>query len=531
MIKEIIADYIKGSLKEFGDFNVERSENESNGHYSTNVALVLSKTENKKPMDLAQEIKANILKAKSAQDIFEKIEIAPPGFLNFWLKDEFLQDQLVRAIKQGDEFGKLKLGQGKKIDIEFISANPTGPLQLGNGLGAFYGDALSRILEMAGCGVVREYFINLNQRSNQILELGKTAKNEGEQYKTAYLLEKIKELKLPAGISQEEAGMLLAKAIQKDNQEFIEKVLKIKFDKWVIEQDFYDKGETEKVFKELKDKGLVYQQDQAWWLKTTDFGDEHNQVLVRSSGWAGYFLSDIVYHKQKFGQNYDMIIDVLGADHQGHIKRLKAVQKIYCYNGDFRLIFTQLVHFKTQGMSVKFSKRSGQGETLEWLIKEVGPDAARFFYLMNSIDTHLEFDLDLAKEQSEKNPVYYVQYAHARISSILRKSGNSSFQLPASSFQQLELLKNKSEINLMLKVLEFPELLERIVLSKNNFPVHLLPHYLLDLAKNFHSFYHDNRVIQEDKNLRIARLGLILAVKNVLKNGLALLGISAPEKM
>ena len=336
-------------------------------------------------------------------------------------------------------------------------------------------------------------------------------------------------------LNEGEVGYLLAQEVQKDIKDFVENKLKIKFDNWVSEEDLYRKDKVDKIFNWLKNKSLAYQKAGAWWIKTAQFGDTQDWVIIRETGEPTYLMSDIAYHKDKFDRGFQKIINIWGADHQGHVSKMKAVAKILGYKGNLDILISQIVRLKG---GIKISKRKGTAIDLEWLIDEVGLDAARFFYLMKSLDTQMEFDVELAKEKSEKSPVYYVQYANARIHSILAKSKVKTTYPPPTlplkraprqkSKVNLKLLSHPSELELIKQLIRFPEIVED---TARDYQIQRIPQYALDLATIFHQFYRDCKVLTEDKNLREARLGLILATKIVLKNTLDLMGISAPEKM
>ncbi len=533
MVKEKILKLLQKAIKkivekrnlsefEFKHIQIEYPKNKIFGDYSTNLALALAKALEKNPIEIGEKIKSEILKLKS--DLFEKIEVVKPGFINFFIKKEFLQKKLFEILKEKENFGKLKLGKNQKVQVEFISANPTGPLHVGHGRSAFFGDLLAKVLEKAGYKVEREYFINDGKFNTQIRILGQTALGRGTAYLTKELKFQILKLKskLKKITNEGEAGYLLAREIQKQNKKFIEKKLKIKFDRWISEESLYEQSKVKKIYRWLKKKGLIYEKDGAQWLKISEFGGEKDEVVIRKDGTPTYFLSDIAYHKTKFDRNFKKIINIWGADHQGHVKRMKAVAKIFKYKGDFEILISQIVTLKG---GKKFSKRKGEIITLDRLIDEVGLDVARFFYLTKSLSTQMEFDLDLAKEQSEKNPVYYIQYAHARICSILKKCKNQNLKI---KIQNLKFLNHQRELDLIKELIKFPEIIEDCA---KDYQLQRICQYALDLATLFHQFYQECKVLTEDKNLMEARLGLILATKIVLKNVLDLMGISAPERM
>ncbi len=534
MVREKIKNLIAKSLKnlqkrailppfEFSktQIEIEKPKFAFQGDYSTTLAFVLAKKLEKKPEEIGQFLKSEIEKEK----VFEKVEVVKPGFVNFFLSREYLQEKLKEILKEGEKFGRAKKRKGKKVQVEFISANPTSQLHIGNGRGAFFGDVLANVLEMAGFDVEREYFINDAKTNTQIRLLGQTALGKGTAYLNEYLKEKIKKLqsKLKKISDEREAGYLLAQEIQKDNKKFIETKLKIKFDNWVSEEKLYKIGKVKKVYEILKKEGLVYKKEGAEWLKISAFGAPKDEVIIRRDGNPTYFLSDIAYHKDKFERGYHKIINIWGADHQGHVPKIKAIAKIFGFRGELEILISQLVRLKG---GQKMSKRKGEIVTLEELIDEVGLDVARFFYLTKSLDSQMEFDLELAKEQSEKNPVYYIQYAHTRICGILRKC--KKIELKKSDLRNLKFLNHPSEINLIKQLIRLPEIVED---TAKDYQIQRIPQYALDLASSFHHFYKECRVLEEKENLKKARLFLCLATKTVLKNVLNLMGISAPKKM
>ncbi len=498
---------------------VEKPEEKIHGDYATNTALKIARIGKMSPMEIANLLGSRLQVLGS--QLFEKVKIVEPGFINFFLSKEYLQREVEGILREGEEFGKLEIGKNQKVNAEFISANPTGFLHLGNGRGAFFGDCLSNIIEKAGYKVTREYYINDAMGNSQIKILGKTALGKGITYLTKDLQSKIKKLspKLRLAADEGEAGFLLSQGIQKDIRDFIKKKLKIKFDKWISEENFYRKSKIKKVYDMLRKKELVYRKEGAEWLKISKFGAKKDEVIIRQTGEPTYFLSDVAYHQDKFERGFSKIINIWGADHQGHVPKMKAAAKILGFRGDFDILISQIVRLKKG----KISKRRGKIVTLEWLIDEVGLDAARFFYLMKSLNTQMEFDVELAKERSAKSPVYYVQYAHARIASILRKTKNQK-----QKTKNLHLLSHPPELNLIKQLIRFPEVVED---TAKDYQIQRIPQYAIDLATVFHQFYRDCKVLSEDKELTEARLGLVLATKNVLKNTLYVMGISAPERM
>ena len=532
MIKEEIRKLIqKATGLSQEEIQVERPENEAHGDYSTNVALQLKR----EPEEIVRKVKSDLGEEAKASSspfaiawVFERIEAVKPGFINFFISKEYLQKQVKEILKQGEDYGKVhpvKSAKGgakqfNRVNLEFISANPTGQLHLGHGRGAFWGDILANLLERAGYKIAREYYINDARESNQIKELGKTGLGKGKTYLNNYLEKKIQKLrvKLKGMKDEAEAGQLLAREVQKDIKEFIEKVLKVKFDKWVSEQSLYKRSRVNKIYQWLKRQKLIYKKEGAEWLRTSAYGDTKDWVVIRETEEPTYLLSDIAYHKDKFDRGFNKVINLWGADHQGHVGKIKAAAKMLRFKGDLDILISQVVRLKKG----KISKRKGEVVTLEWLVKEVGLDAARFFYITKSLDTQMEFDVELAKEKSQKSPVYYVQYAHARICSILRKAKNQKGK------PNLKLLNHPSELNLIRQLIRLPEIIEE---TARDYQVQRLPQYATDLATSFHQFYQDCRVISDKEDLTQARLGLVSATKIVLKSTLDLMGLSVPEKM
>ncbi|RJQ14541.1 arginine--tRNA ligase [Candidatus Parcubacteria bacterium] len=531
-VKDLITQAVSEALKRLkleAKFAVEYPSFSEHGDYSTNVALILASKLKKSPVEIAYQITADL---PQQLNMFERVEVTGSGFINFFLHQDFVRSQIKNISDKN--FGELKLGDGQKVNIEFISANPTGPLTVGNSRGAFFGDALGNIMHLAGYDVAKEYYVNDAKSSNQIRELGRTALGKGEAYKSDYLDRKLEEFKKKGfkieTLDEVSLGHLIASSIHEDIEEFVKEQLKIKFDKWFHEQTLFDKEVLDKILNDLKKRDLIYEKDGALWLKTTQFGDLQDQVVVRSEaggqeGQPTYFLSDIGYHADKFKRKYDIVIDVLGPDHQGHIKRMEAVGKMLGFKGKFILLFTQIVRFKEGGLAMRLSKRLGQTVNLEWLLEQVGLDSARYFFLTKSIDTHMDFDVDLAKSKTLQNPVFYIQYAHARLSSILRKAKEQKLN---SNFKNIGLLNAEGELQLVKKLLRFPELVATI---SQDYQVHALTHYLLSVATAANSFYEKERIISEEKELSEARLCLIEAAKNVIFKALKLLGMNAPLKM
>lgn len=543
LLGKMIRDQIKKIIAQIAGINedevvLEHPTESEFGDYSTNIAMRLAKDKKTNPKNIAQELIEKINASVEAKKIFKKVELAGSGFINFYLLDELVVNKVGDILECGASYGNAVKPQNKKVLVEFISANPTGKLHLGHGRNAFYGDALCNVLSSAGFLVTREYYQNDAKASAQIKNLGKTALGQGEQYKSEYLdnilaslkseITKIKEKYGEAGLPTEafaEAGYIVGQAIFEDLKRFIEKDLKIKFDDIFYEQLLYDNGQIEAMDKWLRSKELIYEKDGAVWLKTSAYGDDEDRVVVKSDGTPTYLLPDVAYHKNKFDRDFDKLITILGADHQGHIKKLLAVQKILGYEGIFQMLFCQMVMLKEGQEAKKMSKRAGTVVYLDWLVKEVGLDAARFMFLMRSLESHMDFDVELAKEQSSKNPVFYVQYAHARISSVLSKV-NSQSEIRNSKI--LKLLTHPAELSLIKELMKLPEI---VADTASDYQIQRLPNYALKVASVFHKFYDECHIIGQEENLMQARLALAKATQIVLKNVLSLLGVSAPEKM
>lgn len=494
-------------------FLIEVPEDKGFGDYSINLAMILAKKAGKSPRELAEKLKQSL-----QNEMFEKIEVAGPGFVNFFISKEFLEKELKVILKEKKRYGSIDIGKNKKVNVEFVSANPTGPLTVGNARGGIIGNVLSNILDKAGWKVTREYYFN--DAGGQIDVLGHSVlKDDQAAYKGSY----IDELhdKLDGGDPRhigKEAAKILIEGIKKTT-----KRMGIEFDVWTAEgRDIREKKKVEKIIDWLKEKNLTFEQEGALWFKSTQFGDDKDRVLIKSDGEPTYFAVDCAYHKNKLAERkFDKAINIWGADHYGDVPRVKGFVKALGYENKLEILIHQFVRVIKDGQEVRMSKRTGNYITVDELLDEAGLDVTVFFFLMKSIDTHLNFDLNLAKEQSDRNPVYYIQYAYARICSIIKKTGSSRNA-------NLELLVHPSEIALMKQLFRFPEMVED---TARDYQIQRLPQYALDLANSFHHFYHDCRVITEDKELSKARLALVVAASIILENVLKTMGVSAPEKM
>lgn len=526
---------------------IEIPKDKKNGDFSSNIAMKITKLVKKNPRETASLILDNI---DLDGTYVEKCEIAGPGFINFYLKKDWMYDALKLVHKMGADYGKTDMGNGEKVVVEFVSANPTGPMHMGNARGGVIGDVLSNILKCAGFDVTKEFYINdagaqiekfgysLEARYIQALkgddavefsedwyqgdDIKEHAKNYIEKYGDS-LLEK----------SGEERRKALVDYALPINIENLKKGLldyKISYDVWFHESTLHKDGEVKETMDALKNSGLTYEKDGALWLKTTDFGCEKDEVLIRQNGIPTYFAVDIAYHRNKFAiRKFDRAINVWGADHHGHVARMKGAMNAIGLDGEkLEIVIMQLVRLMRNGKIARMSKRTGKMITLSDLIEEIGVDAARFFFNLRHSESHLDFDLDLAVAQNSENPVFYVQYAHARIASIINSLKEDGILFDENA--DLTVLTEPEEEELMAKIALLPN--EICICAENSDPSRIT-RYVLDLAALFHSFYNAPkcRVKGDDKNLTLARLYLITAVKTVIKNVLDILGIDAPEKM
>ncbi|MBC1274347.1 arginine--tRNA ligase [Listeria booriae] len=522
---------------------LEVPKDKQHGDYSTNVAMQLARVAKKAPKVIAEAIVDAIGEDYA---IINKVEIAGPGFINFYLDNAYLT-ALVPVIMDADTaYGESNTGQGKKFQIEFVSANPTGDLHLGHARGAAIGDSLANILAMAGYNVSREYYINDagNQIQNLVLStearyleaLGVDTVFPEDGYRGADIINLGKQLAEKYGdefvdadidarrdVFRKEALAFETAKLRDDLAEF-----RVHFDNWFSETTLYENGKIMPALEKLRANGYIFEEEGATWLRTTEFGDDKDRVLIKSDGTYTYFLPDIAYHLDKLERGFDVLIDVWGADHHGYIPRMRAAIQSLGYSPDhLEVEIIQLVHLYENGEQIKMSKRTGKSVTMRDLIEEVGLDATRYFFAMRSSDTHMNFDMGLAKSTSAENPVYYVQYAHARISSILRSGVEQGFAL--SKDANLALLNSEADYDLLKVLGEFPDVVAEA--AEKRIP-HRIVRFLNDLAAAFHRFYNANKVLDvENKEVSEARLALIKATQITLRNGLTLLGVSAPEKM
>ncbi|MBQ8700679.1 MAG: arginine--tRNA ligase [Acidaminococcaceae bacterium] len=513
--------------KEFGDF-------------ASNFAMQSARALRCNPRVLAQYIVENL-----DCPYVKKAEIAGPGFINFYLNPDWVYDMLARIVEAGENYGNLPKASDEKIQLEYVSANPTGPLHVGHGRGAVVGSALANLLKAAGYDVEQEYYINDagNQMNNlarsvnaRYLELlGKEIEFPEDGYHGHDIIDTAQRIINKYGdrfLQMEEAERLeefktiayqekLA-ALKEDLERF-----NVRFDVWFSEKTLHEADKIKEACERLLEKGYMYEQDGALWLKSTAFGDDKDRVVIRDNGVPTYFAADIAYHANKFGRGFDRVINLWGADHHGYIARMKAAMQCMGYQPEqLEILILQMVRLLRDGQEVKMSKRTGQSVTLNELIDEVGTDAARFFFVMRSIDSQLDFDLDLAKKKSNDNPVFYVQYAHARICSIMRQVAEAGIKVQGKG--DYKLLTEPVEVDLIKKLGEYPEMLATAAKER---AVQQVAHYVYDLAGLFHSAYNQCRILGVNEDLQQARLAMVMAVGHVVRHALSILGVSAPEKM
>lgn len=537
MVKELLKTTLDGLCND-ASFDVLTPPNEEMGDFSTNLPFILAKKENRNPADIGKELVGKLFNNKELKKYFDKIVFAPPGFINFYFASDFLREELSEIFKLGDTFGS---GEKKntKINLEFVSANPTGPPTVGNARAASYGDTLGNIFKKYGYEVVKEYYVN--DVGVQVEKLTKSIinadlKNRGldpiykdeDLYEGAYISDSAEEVAKSAGENLNEAGFdKVRKTTIEYHVKLAEEVMNnmgVRFDQWFYESELHKKGEVTEALKRIEKSGQTERKDGALWFKF----DEGEAVLIKSDGSTTYLMNDIAYSLNKIEKRkFDKAINILGTDHHGDVPRLLAGLKVFGHGGKLEILLHQLVMLKQKDERLKISKRAGNLVLLEDLIKDVGKDAVRFFFLAKDLNTHMEFDVDLAKEQSNKNPVYYIQYAYARLNSIFEKLGTSG-DLTGSDKCDLTLLKQSEELRLMRKMIKFSDLITDIA---KNYQVHHLAQYAYELASDFHNFYEKHRVIEDDKNIQSARLLLSKAVFSVLGSALSLMGLNTPKKM
>ena len=554
------------------DIKIEYSRDPSHGDFASNLAMVLAKTHNCNPRELANRITENLPKS----DLIKRTEIAGPGFINFFLNQNSYQSVVLDILEKGDTYGNSKIGDNQSTLIEFVSANPTGPLHIGHGRGAAYGAAIVNLLKKTGFNIHCEYYVNDSGRQMDILTVSTWIRYLQQHdkeicfpesaYKGNYIIDIAADLKnkyankfvtphkdiLDLLDTKEEADIKIDKLIKhcasvlggKNYRLILETCLDsilssikndlnefgVEFNNWYSEYSLLKNNSVNQCIAKLNDKSWVYQKDGAKWFRSSKLGDEKDRVLERENGQKTYFASDIAYHLSKFERGYKKIINIWGADHHGYIERVKASMKALDYPPEAITIL--LVQFATlfRGKEkLQMSTRSGEFITLKELIKEVGKDAARFFYIMRKNEQHLDFDLELAKSESNDNPVYYIQYAHARICSVFRQMNEKGYTFfQSKKLSDLSTLTEDHEIKLLRSLAKYPDVIESAAVS---FEPHQLAYYLKDLANDFHAYYNVNQFLVEDDLIRNARLSLIDATRQVIRNGLLQLGVSSPEEM
>lgn len=575
LLNKCIQDLIsKGTLIEMpSKVRIDHTKDNSHGDYATNIALMLSKQAKMNPVDLAKIIVGQL----EETSFINKIEIAGPGFINFFMSEESSSSVVKEIIDQGARYGRSEIGQGKRVLLEYVSANPTGPLHVGHGRGAAYGATLSNLLRNVGFKVDNEYYVNDAGRQMDILAVsiylrylslcGEDLRFPDNGYQGQYINDIAQVIYDNSGQEFHQKSELVFDNASKDGSEGgdkevhidqliekskstlgdgfkvifkvgIESILSgiksdlaefgVVFEKWFSEQSLIDSGLSESCISKLKNSKNLYVKDGALWFKTTNYGDEKDRVVVRENGNHTYFASDIAYHLDKLERGYDKIINVWGADHHGYIPRVKASIDALGHNSNkLEILLVQFANLYRGGSKVQMSTRSGSFVTLEDLRAEVGNDAARFFYILRKSEQHMDFDLDLAKSKTNENPVYYIQYAHARICSVFKQASEKDLELDNSK-ANLSLLTEEIEKNILKELSRYKSVLES---SAIQYEPHQLAYYLRDLSTHFHSYYNACKFIVDDKNLTQARLSLIHATRQILINGLSILGVGAPESM
>ena len=555
MIKNEIGQLVQAAVRkaqEVGDLPaaaipdapIERPQRPEHGDYSTGLAMRMARAAQMSPLDIAKLI-AKHLDDEAQNGVFAAVEVAPPGFINFRLSKDWLAAQVDAILAAGPQFGNISLGAGTKVQVEFVSANPVGPIHVGNGRGLALGDTLARALAAAGFEVEREYLVNDAGTQTELFAdtlyvryqrlFGREVEMPEGGYPGEYMIDLANALKDEFGDSllrpegeprppevHDRGVALMLENIRQDLD-----AIGVRYDSWFSERSVYDGGTYEKAMALLRERGFVSEREGAVWFVSSALGEEKDNVLVRSSGAPTYFASDIAYHYDKFvTRGFDRVINIWGADHQGHVPRMKAAVSALDVDPDrLEIIIYQLVTVKRGDEVVRLSKRAGDIITLRSVVDEVGADAARYNFVTRAADSHMEFDIELAKRKSAENPVYYVQYAHARIAGILTQAAERGIDFADGD---VGLLKEDAELDLVRKMLRLPELIEQIALT--NEP-HQLPYYATEMATTFHDFYEKCRVLSDDEALTRARLKLVSAAKAVLARSLDLMGMSAPEHM
>ncbi len=542
LIEEIKASIIKSELVEtVPEIKIETPKDPANGDYSSNIAMVLTKLARKNPREIANQIVENLDTNKAN---VKKVDIAGPGFINFYLDQQYLTEIIKTALTKGETFGQTEERKNESIIVEYVSANPTGDLHIGHARNAAVGDTLSNVLSAAGYDVTREYYINdagkqienlahsIEARYNQALGLDAELPEDGYYGKDIIAIGKDLAEKHPE--IKDEAEVERIKTFRKLGLDYEMEKLKqdladfnIHFDNWFSETSLYETNKISAVLDKMTELGYTYEQDGATWLKTTEFGDDKDRVLIKQDGTYTYFLPDIAYHYDKVERGFDKLINLFGADHHGYINRLKASLETFGVDSKrLEIQIMQMVRLLQDGVEVKMSKRTGNAITLRDIMDEVGIDAARYFLTMRSPDTHFDFDMELAKKESQDNPVYYAQYAHARISSIIRQAEEKGITIDQNV--DLSLITHEKAFDLLKKIAEFEP---TIVSAAESRSPHRITNYIQDLAAQFHKFYNAEKVLTDDAEKTKAHLALIEAARITLRNALALVGVSAPESM
>lgn len=546
-LKQTIADAVlKAKLAtedELPEVILEKPKDKTHGDFATNIAMQLARIAKKAPRQIADDIIANLDASKIS---LEKVEIAGPGFINFFMKNDFLGDIIGNILESGKNYGKTNSGNGKRVQVEFVSVNPTGDLHLGHARGAAYGDVLCNVFAAAGYDVEREYYINdagnqidnlaVSVEARYLQELGQDATMPEDGYHGQAIIDIAKKL-------VEEYGDEWAKKEKEERITFFKEyglhsslenikndllAFRVEFDNWFSERSLYKDNKITEALKVLEKENYIYEKDGATWFKSTDLGDDKDRVLVKQDGNYTYLTPDIAYHKDKLDRGFDKIINVWGADHHGYVPRMRAAIQALGYPVEkFDVKIIQMVNLFEGGEKIRMSKRTGKAVALRDLIEDVGVDAARYFFVTRSNDSQLDFDMDLARSQSNDNPIYYVQYAHARISTMLEQAKNKGFEIDAA--YDASILTTEKEVDLLKKLGEFPQV---IADAADKHMPHKVTQFVFDLASLLHSFYNAEKVLdKENEALTHARIALMKAVKITIANALQIIGVSAPEKM
>lgn len=547
-IKEILAEGVQACVRkgllpgeDLPEWQLDPPKTRAHGDFASNVALVLAPRFRKSPRESAELIRANL---PQRPDRIARVVIAGPGFINIFAADALRQAALGEILTRGASYGRSDTGAGRRAQVEFVSANPTGPLTIGHGRQAVLGDGIARLLETTGYKVTREYYFNDAGRQMKLLAesvraryleaLGKPAAFPEEGYRGDYIVAMAEQLAADEGDAWVRADLGRFKAFAEEaifsRIRATVDALGINFDVYFNETSLYEDGSVQDVIEKLRSRGLAYDKEGAVWFRGTDFGLDKDRVIVKSSGEPTYRLPDIAYHLNKMSRGFDLIVDVFGADHESTYRDVLAALRALGEDcSGIRVLIHQFVSLLKEGKAVRMGKRTATFVTLDELIEEVGVDAVRFFFLQRRHDAHLDFDLDLAKKQSDENPVYYVQYAHARISSVLHEAELKGVSVPGSlADAHPEALDAEAERDLIQLLAGYTDLIERAATALEP---HRIAFYLLDLARSFHAYYNQHRILSEDARLTAARLGLVVAIQGVLASGLSILGVRAPDRM